>query len=118
MAGPADVAGGTDLREEVERAIRGVGLDVTIERSDGMPVLREPSTHTIVVLGRPISAEAFGVRVPIVPATKETLVEALRPLVADPALRRELGAAGRAYVEQVHDIDRVADRLLAIYAGL
>jgi len=26
-----------------------------------MPVLREPSTHTIVVLGRPITAEAFGV---------------------------------------------------------
>ena len=49
------------LRDEVERAIRGVGLDVTIERSDGMPVLREPSTHTIVVLGRPITAEAFGV---------------------------------------------------------
>jgi phosphoserine phosphatase len=61
VAGPADVAGGTDLRDEVERAIRGVGLDVTIERSDGMPVLREPSTHTIVVLGRPITAEAFGV---------------------------------------------------------
>ena len=35
-----------------------------------------------------------------------------RPLVESPALRRELGAAGRAYVEQVHDIDRVADRLL------
>ena len=26
-----------------------------------MPVMREPSTHTIVVLGRPITAEAFGV---------------------------------------------------------
>ena len=64
------------------------------------------------------SAEAFGIRVPIVPATKETLVEALRPLVESPALRREIGAASRAYVEQVHDIDRVADRLLDIYAQL
>jgi glycosyltransferase involved in cell wall biosynthesis len=64
------------------------------------------------------SAEAFGVRVPIVPATAETLVEALRPLVEDAARRRELGAAGRAYVEQVHDIDRVADRLLDIYRSL
>jgi phosphoserine phosphatase len=61
VAGPADVAGGADLRDEVQRAIHSVGLDVTIERSDGMPVLREPSTHTIVVLGRPITAEAFGV---------------------------------------------------------
>jgi glycosyltransferase involved in cell wall biosynthesis len=64
------------------------------------------------------SAEAFGARLPIVPATKETLVEALRPLVADPRRRRELGASGRAYVEQVHDIDTVADRLLDVYARL
>ena len=58
------------------------------------------------------SAAGYGVRIPIVPATKETLVEALRPLVEQPALRREIGAASRAYVEQVHDIDRVTDRLL------
>ena len=61
------------------------------------------------------SAEGYGIRVPIVPATKETLVDALRPLVEQPALRRELGAASRAYVEQVHDIDRVADRLVDLY---
>jgi phosphoserine phosphatase len=61
VAGPAAAAGGSALRAEVEGAIRGVGLDVTIERSDDLPVLREPSTHTIVVLGRPISAESFGV---------------------------------------------------------
>jgi glycosyltransferase involved in cell wall biosynthesis len=64
------------------------------------------------------SAAGYGIRLPIVPATKETLVDALRPLVENPALRREIGAASRAYVEQVHDIDRVADRLVAIYAGL
>ena len=64
------------------------------------------------------SAEAFGIRVPIVPATRETLVEVLRPLVESPSLRREIGAASRAYVEQVHDIDVVADRLLDIYAQL
>ena len=57
-------------------------------------------------------------RVPIVPATKDNLVEALRPLVESPALRHEIGAASRAYVDQVHDIDRIADRLLAIYAAL
>jgi glycosyltransferase involved in cell wall biosynthesis len=64
------------------------------------------------------SAAGFGVRVPIVAATAETLVDALRPLVDDPARRRELGAASRAYVEQVHDIDRVADRLLDLYRSL
>jgi glycosyltransferase involved in cell wall biosynthesis len=64
------------------------------------------------------SAEGYGIRIPIVPATKETLVDALRPLVEQPALRREIGAQSRAYVEQVHDVDRVADRLVDIYRSL
>jgi len=58
------------------------------------------------------------VRLPVMPATRETLVDALRPLVEQPELRRELGLQSRAYVEQVHDIDRVADRLLDLYRGL
>ena len=62
--------------------------------------------------------EAFGVRVPIVSATKETLADRLRELAAAPEERRRLGAEGRAYVERVHDVDRNADRLLAIYARL
>ncbi len=61
VAGPDAVIGGPELRAQVESAIHGVGLEVSIEPSDGLPVLREPSTHTIVVLGRPITAEAFGV---------------------------------------------------------
>jgi glycosyltransferase involved in cell wall biosynthesis len=64
------------------------------------------------------SAEAFGRRVPIVPATKDTLVEALRPLVEDPAHRRAVGAESRAYVEAVHDIDVVAARLVDIYRSV
>jgi glycosyltransferase involved in cell wall biosynthesis len=61
---------------------------------------------------------AFGTSVPIVSATAQTLREALRPLVADAARRREIGAASRAYVERVHDVERVADRLLDLYARL
>ena len=64
------------------------------------------------------AAAGYGVRLPIVPATKETLVDALRPLVESPALRREVGAASRSYVERVHDIDRVAERLVEVYASL
>jgi phosphoserine phosphatase len=61
VAAAPEVAGGAALRDEVQAAIHGVGLDVSIERSDDLPVMREPSTHTIVVLGRPITAESFGV---------------------------------------------------------
>jgi glycosyltransferase involved in cell wall biosynthesis len=64
------------------------------------------------------SAEGYGTRLPIVPASKENLVDALRPLVEQPALRKEIGAASRAYVEQVHDIDRIAARLLDLYRSL
>ena len=62
--------------------------------------------------------EAFGINVPIINATKETLAAALRPVAESPEERGRVGAASRAYVEQVHDVERVADRLLALYAGL
>jgi O-antigen/teichoic acid export membrane protein len=58
---------------------------------------------------------AFGVPMPLVHATKETLVDTLRPLVESPAERQRIGAESRAYVEQVHDADRNAERLLDIY---
>jgi hypothetical protein len=64
------------------------------------------------------SEEAFGTQVPIVRVTKETLRERLRALVASPEERRRIGAAGRAYVELVHDSDRIADRLLELYRRL
>jgi glycosyltransferase involved in cell wall biosynthesis len=62
--------------------------------------------------------EAFGVDVPIVNATPETLAGVLRPLVESAEERRRVGRAGRAYVEEVHDLERMTDRLLALYAAL
>jgi len=60
VTAPSNVLDGEVFRDEVEAAIHSVGLDVTIERSDDLRIIREPSTHTIMVLGRPITAEAFG----------------------------------------------------------
>ena len=62
--------------------------------------------------------EAFGLEVPIVSVTRETLVERLRPLAASPDERRRVGAASRAYAQEVHDLERMTDRLLALYADL
>ena len=62
--------------------------------------------------------EAFGVDVPIVNATAETLAGALRPLVESAEERRRVGRASRAYAEEVHDVERMTDRLLALYADL
>ena len=57
----------------------------------------------------------FGVTVPIVSANGETLVQQLRPLVESPELRARIGAASRRYVEQLHDVDRIAGQLETIY---
>ena len=61
---------------------------------------------------------AFGVDVPIVSASSDDLVDKLRPLVESFELRRRLGEQGRAYVERVHDLEKVADRLIEIYRSL
>jgi len=59
--------------------------------------------------------EAYGVEVPVISATAETLRERLRPLVADAALRHRVGAASRAYAERLHDIDAIAGELVELY---
>jgi glycosyltransferase involved in cell wall biosynthesis len=60
----------------------------------------------------------MGVEVPIVPVTKETLRERIAELAASLDERRRIGALSRAYVEQIHDADKGADRLIAIYRSL
>ncbi|MFM9033051.1 MAG: phosphoserine phosphatase SerB [Mycobacterium sp.] len=56
----AGAAAGDCLRREVTEAVEAMGLDVSVEPSDGADVIPDPSTHTIIVLGRPITAAAFG----------------------------------------------------------
>jgi glycosyltransferase involved in cell wall biosynthesis len=60
----------------------------------------------------------LGTQVPIVNATKDDLRARLEPLVASASERRRIGEASRAYVERVHDLEHVADRLLALYSRL
>ena len=55
-----DVVDSDQLRLDVTVAVGQLGLEATVERSDDVPVIALPPTHTIVVLGRPITAVAFG----------------------------------------------------------
>ena len=53
---------------------------------------------------------------PIVNTTHDTLHERLAELVAmAPTERNEIGRASRAYVERVHDLEHVTDRLVELY---
>ena len=45
-------------------------------------------------------------------------MEKLSPLVESFELRKRLGAEGRAYAERVHDLDKVADRLIELYTSI
>jgi hypothetical protein len=82
-----------------------------------------------MALGKPVVAflhdeavrrteQAFGLEVPIANAAKDTLVDVLGRLRDSPAERQRRGADARAYVEKVHDADKIADRLLDLYARL
>jgi glycosyltransferase involved in cell wall biosynthesis len=119
-----DLIEGLDHREAFERYRRA---DIVIDQLNagwyGVFAIEAMS------LGKPVltflhdeavrrTEEAFGVEVPIVNVTKETLRERIRALVESPEERRRIGAASRAYVERVHDSERMADRLLDIYARL
>jgi glycosyltransferase involved in cell wall biosynthesis len=55
---------------------------------------------------------------PIVDASPDTLTEALRTLVQDAGLRRELGARGPGYVERVHGLAAVGAFMDAHYERL
>jgi glycosyltransferase involved in cell wall biosynthesis len=62
---------------------------------------------------------AYGTKVPLVGVTAETLHARLGELVeAGPEEWRRIGEASRAYVQQVHDVERVADSLVELYEGL
>lgn len=76
-----------------------------------------------MALGKPVLVEfrremlaPFAQGSPAVAVTPETLEEELLALCGDASRRAALGAAGRAFVEQVHDSDRVAAAVEHVYA--
>lgn len=63
--------------------------------------------------------EAYGIEVPLVSVTADTLRDRLAKLVdAGPTEWRRLGEASRAYAERVHDVERSTDTLVELYEGL
>jgi len=86
-------------------SIEGMALGKPVVTSLDESAVRETEEH-------------FGLKVPIVRTTKDDLVDVLRPLVDSFAKRKRLGEAGRAYVEEVHDVERMTDRLLDLYSRL
>jgi glycosyltransferase involved in cell wall biosynthesis len=79
----------------------------------GLPVVATDLPGNREVLG--VDGRA-GLLVP--PANPSALAEALGALVASQGLRREMGAAGRAIVEQQFDMQRIVSQYLSLYADI
>jgi glycosyltransferase involved in cell wall biosynthesis len=52
---------------------------------------------------------------PMLNTNCDNIVETLKLLIEDPALRSDLGKRGRSYVETVHNADKIARMLLDLY---
>ncbi len=80
----------------------GHGLNGLEGMASGLPVISNLEDENYVV---PLRRWSYFSECPIVSGSPENLVEILRKLVTMPAIRRELGAAGRAYVQKYYGYD-------------
>lgn len=75
----------------------------------------------LMALSRPVVCyikpewHSYRADMPIVNGHPHQLTLALKELVENPALRRELGQSGMAFVRQYHDVERIIDQCLEIY---
>jgi glycosyltransferase involved in cell wall biosynthesis len=98
----SDVAVLTSRKEGIPRAVlEAMAMEVPVVATD-VPGTREAVRH-----------EETGIAVAL--DDVESLVDALARLAADPALRRRLGAAGRAVVRREFDEGPIAETLRKIY---
>lgn len=98
-----------------EQFLIGYALSAIEGMACGLPVMSnlESEFHT-----RVYRRFAFLDECPILSTSPETLVDNLRALVTNPALREELGRAGRAYVEKYHSYEAAQFMFGAIYDRL
>lgn len=138
---------GTRYLQDAVRALRDDGLSVELVLVEGKPnedARREYERADVVAdqfllgayalfaiegmaLGKPVLCylnprfaryHPEWAEAPIVNADPDTLADELRRLVTDAALRRELGARGPGYVQRVHSLEAVGERLDELYRAI
>jgi glycosyltransferase involved in cell wall biosynthesis len=82
--------------------ISGHGLNAIEGMASGLPVICNLDDERYIL---PLRRWSFFSECPIASATPENLTDILRQLVVNPALRHDLGRAGREYVEKYHSYD-------------
>jgi hypothetical protein len=90
----------------------GYALSAVEGMASGLPVLSNLERRDVMDLFRRYS---FLDQCPIVSTTPETVKRNIRALATSPALRKQLGKAGRAYVEAYHSYENARYMFGAIY---
>ena len=80
----------------------GHGLSGLEGMASGIPTISNLEDETYAL---PMRRWSFLNECPLVSATPENITDVLRVLVTNPKLRKELGRAGREYVEKYHGLD-------------
>jgi colanic acid/amylovoran biosynthesis glycosyltransferase len=115
---------GARPQEDVVRALSESDLLLAPSLAEALPVsLMEASAAGVPVLATQVGSVdqivqhgISGYLVP--PGDAPALCRRLAELLEDPQKRAEMGRRGRSHVERHYDIDRLNDRLVAIYAEL
>lgn len=114
---PLTVSGVPRAAVHAELARADIVVDQLNSRTPGVLALEAMALGKPVLLEyRPELLAPFARDAPVVGVTAATLERELEALVDDPERRERLGRAGREYVERVHDAERVAGCLQAVYA--
>lgn len=111
-------------RLDIDRFLGCSDIFVLPSRWEGLPVaLLEAMDHALPVVAtrvegveEVIESEAQGLLVP--PEDARALKESLRKLIADPALRREMGAGARTRVHEAYTTDIMCEKYLALMHNL
>ncbi len=90
-------------------------LDNVVAGSYGIVSLEAMASGAVAVSSMSDALMAAHPDVPVVRINPETAGAVLRQLIPDVDERRRLGLLGRAFVERVHDADRVAAQLVEHY---
>jgi hypothetical protein len=86
----------------VEQLVVGYGLSAIEGMAKGLTVISNLEDENRNGVFRSYS---YFNECPIVSANRQNITDILRSLIKNPQLRRELGAAGRAYVQKYHSYD-------------
>lgn len=110
------------FREDIGRCIQAfdVGVQPSIDcEASSFSLMEQMATEIPIVTSDHGGSKEIvreGVDGRVVPAgTVEPLAGAIRPLVADPALRRRMGESARQRILDDFSVDALADRTLAAY---